>query len=125
MLSAGPVAAASTLVLLLSLAAPRLARRVEHRWEEPEHHRLLRFVARALGATADGIREAVVLLRSGDLRLLAGAVGYLAFDLVVFWAGFRAFGPTPPVAALFLAYLLGQLGALVPLPGGVGGVDAG
>lgn len=124
-LSAGPALVAVAAVLLVTLAAPRLARRVEHSWSAPGRHRLLRAAARALDATADGIDEAVVLLRSRDVRLLAGAVGYLAFDLAVFWACFQAFGPTPPLAVLFLAYLLGQLGALVPLPGGLGGVDFG
>ena len=76
-------------------------------------------------ATSDGVGEAVCLLRSGDARLLAGALGYLVFDLVVFWACFRAFGATPPISSLLLAYLLGQLGALIPVPGGIGGVDAG
>jgi len=31
----------------------------------------------------------------------------------------------PPVGTLLLAYVLGQLGGLLPLPGGVGGIDAG
>ncbi|MBA3328038.1 MAG: flippase-like domain-containing protein [Solirubrobacterales bacterium] len=124
-LSAGPVGLAVVAALLVTLAAPRLARSVGQSWSAPERHRLLRSAARAFDATADGIGEAGVLLRSGDVRLLAGAIGYLLFDLAVFWACFRAFGPAPPLAALFLAYLLGQLGALVPLPGGIGGVDAG
>lgn len=38
---------------------------------------------------------------------------------------FRAFGATPPITGVVLAYLLGQLGALSPVPGGVGGTEAG
>jgi uncharacterized membrane protein YbhN (UPF0104 family) len=39
---------------------------------------------------------------------------------------FPAFGnPEPPIDALVLAYLIGQLGGLVPLPGGIGGLDLG
>ncbi len=39
---------------------------------------------------------------------------------------FPAFGnPLPPVDALLLAYIIGQLGGLVPLPGGIGGLDLG
>lgn len=34
----------------------------------------------------------------------------------VFWACFRAFGASPPIAALPFAYLLGRLGALIPVP---------
>lgn len=125
LLSVGPALAAIALVLLVTLAAPRLARSVGHRWATPNRHRFLHSGARALEALADGIGEAVALLRGGDVRLVAGAVGYLLFDLAVFWLCFRAFGPAPAVAVLFLAYLLGQLGAIVPLPGGVGGVDLG
>ena len=125
LLSAGPALAAIALVLLVTLAAPRLARSVGRRWATPGHHRRLRSGARALDALADGIGEAVALLRAGDARLVAGALGYLLFDLAVFWLCFRAFGAAPAVAVLFLAYLLGQLGAIVPLPGGVGGVDLG
>ena len=37
-----------------------------------------------------------------------------------------AFGnEVPPVGVLLVAYLVGQLGSLIPIPGGIGGVDAG
>jgi uncharacterized protein (TIRG00374 family) len=48
-----------------------------------------------------------------------------AFDVAVLWASFRAFGAPPPVAVVVLAYFVGTLGNLLPLPGGVGGVDGG
>jgi uncharacterized membrane protein YbhN (UPF0104 family) len=31
----------------------------------------------------------------------------------------------PPVGVLLVAYLVGQLGSLIPIPGGIGGVDGG
>ena len=31
----------------------------------------------------------------------------------------------PPAGILLVAYLVGQLGNLIPIPGGIGGVDAG
>lgn len=37
----------------------------------------------------------------------------------------RAFGATPPITGVGLADLLGQLGALIPVPGGIGGTEAG
>jgi uncharacterized membrane protein YbhN (UPF0104 family) len=53
-------------------------------------------------------------------------VGYLVFDMAVLGVCFPAFGnPAPPIDALVLAYLIGQLGGLVPLPGGIGGLDLG
>ena len=38
----------------------------------------------------------------------------------------HAFGnDVPPVGVLLVAYIIGQLGSLIPIPGGIGGVDAG
>ncbi len=41
------------------------------------------------------------------------------------YACFRAFGEAPPVAVLVQAYFVGMLANLLPLPGGIGGVDGG
>jgi uncharacterized protein (TIRG00374 family) len=73
----------------------------------------------------DGVKEAVALLREGNLVLILGMVAYLAFDVMILWATFRALGPAPPLAILWIAYLIGELGGLIPVPGGIGGVDAG
>ncbi|HXA53947.1 MAG TPA: flippase-like domain-containing protein, partial [Solirubrobacteraceae bacterium] len=43
----------------------------------------------------------------------------------VLYATFRAFGDAPPVAVLVQAYFVGMLANLLPLPGGIGGVDGG
>ena len=37
----------------------------------------------------------------------------------------HAFGESPPISLVLMGYLLGQLGGLLPLPGGLGGVDGG
>jgi uncharacterized protein (TIRG00374 family) len=78
-----------------------------------------------LAAVGDGVEEALILLREGNLILLLGMVAYLVFDVLILWAGFRAFGASPPFAILWIAYLIGELGGLIPVPGGIGGVDAG
>ena len=57
--------------------------------------------------------------------MLAGAIGYWAFDNAVLWATFHAFGASPPLTIVLMGYLIGQLGGLLPLPGGVGGIDGG
>jgi hypothetical protein len=44
---------------------------------------------------------------------------------MILWATFRAFGAAPPLAIVWIAYLIGELGGLIPVPGGIGGVDAG
>ena len=82
-------------------------------------------VARALQTLADGVAEVLSLLRGRDLWLLCGLVGYLAFDVMILWATFHAFGSVPPLAIIWIGYLIGELGGLVPLPGGIGGLDAG
>jgi len=44
---------------------------------------------------------------------------------MILWATFHAFGSVPPLAIIWIGYLIGELGGLVPLPGGIGGLDAG
>jgi uncharacterized membrane protein YbhN (UPF0104 family) len=81
-------------------------------------------VAATLGALGDGVAETVGLLRSP--MALIGSAGYMLFDIAVLGVCFPAFGnPLPPIDVLLLAYIIGQLGALVPLPGGIGGLDLG
>jgi uncharacterized membrane protein YbhN (UPF0104 family) len=56
---------------------------------------------------------------------LLGAVAYLWCDIAVLWVCFHAFGETMPVGALSLAFLIGYLGNVVPVPGGIGALDGG
>jgi uncharacterized membrane protein YbhN (UPF0104 family) len=72
----------------------------------------------------DGIHDAEQALLRPSWRLL-GAVGYLGFDIAVLWASFEAMGHPLPVPALVLGYLIGYLANLLPIPGGVGILDAG
>ena len=57
--------------------------------------------------------------------VLIGSFGTTAFDLAVLGVSFRTFGSSPAFGVLALGYLIGQLGGNLPLPGGIGGVDAG
>ena len=43
----------------------------------------------------------------------------------VLWAMFHAFGSPPPFTVIWMAYFVGMLGNLLPLPGGLGGVEGG
>ena len=63
-------------------------------------------------------------LRSRDPALL-GAVLFWAFQIAVLWAAFHAFGDAPPLAVLIQGFFVGMLGNLLPMPGGVGGVEGG
>jgi uncharacterized membrane protein YbhN (UPF0104 family) len=86
--------------------------------------RVARFVARGLHTVAGGTRDALRMLRRDPLSAL-GAPIWWAFDIAVLYVSFRAFGEPPSVAIVVLAYFVGTLGNLLPLPGGVGGVDGG
>jgi uncharacterized membrane protein YbhN (UPF0104 family) len=86
----------------------------------------LRFRLAHTGATvAEGVRDAGALLRSGRPSVIGGAAGYLICDMAALIAAFHAFGHAPPAGDFLMAYVIGQLGGLVPLPGGVGGTDGG
>jgi uncharacterized membrane protein YbhN (UPF0104 family) len=76
-------------------------------------------------AVASGMIEAGRLLRTGDPLLIGGAIGYWLFDNLVLLAAFHAFGVAPPLTIVSMAYLIGQLGGALPLPGGLGGIDGG
>jgi len=70
-----------------------------------------------------GVASAGVVSCAG--RVLVGSVGYWAWDNAVLWATFHAFGYSPPISILMMGYLIGQLGGLLPIPGGIGGIDGG
>jgi len=79
-----------------------------------------------LNTIAAGVAEAVELLREHDPRVILGAAGYMLFNVAVLGVCFTAFGDAvPPIGVLMMAYLIGQLGGLLPMPGGIGGVDGG
>ncbi|MET0685484.1 MAG: lysylphosphatidylglycerol synthase transmembrane domain-containing protein [Solirubrobacteraceae bacterium] len=86
--------------------------------------RLMQKLAQAPAATSAGVRDAFEHLRTRDPALL-GAILFWAFQIAVLWAAFHAFGSAPPLAVLVLAFFLGMLGNLLPMPGGVGGVEGG
>jgi uncharacterized protein (TIRG00374 family) len=111
--------------LLSALTPTDLERRLEG-WTR-RGGRLARFWQRAAALPATmsaGIRIAMDLVRRGDSAIL-GVVGYWGFNIAVLWASFRAFGESPPWAVVVMGYFVGMLGNLLPLPGGVGGVDGG
>jgi uncharacterized membrane protein YbhN (UPF0104 family) len=84
--------------------------------------RLASQAAAAPAAAASGIRTAISLVRSRDWALL-GAAGWWGFDIAVLWSCFHAFGGSPPTAVVVMSYFVGMVGNVLPLPGGIGGVD--
>jgi uncharacterized membrane protein YbhN (UPF0104 family) len=81
-------------------------------------------VRRVLAPLGAGVRDARRMVRSGDAGL-AGAVMWWAFDIAVLWACFKAFGASPAIAVIVVAYFVGTLANTLPLPGGIGGVEGG
>lgn len=81
-------------------------------------------LAKAPAALGSGVRTAGDLIRHRPLGLL-GAMAYWGFDIAVLGVSFHAFGAIVPVAVLVVGYFLGTLGNLLPLPGGIGGVEGG
>jgi uncharacterized membrane protein YbhN (UPF0104 family) len=83
-------------------------------------------VVAAAEAVAAGVDEALGVLRARDPAIFVGAASYLLFDVAMLGVCFKAFGnDVPAVGVLLVAYLVGQLGSLIPIPGGIGGVDGG
>ena len=70
---------------------------------------------------SEGLRELPAALRR-PWPLLAG-VGYWAGDCGVLVLAFHAVHGSVPIEVVVPAYMLGQLGSTLPLPGGVGGVE--
>jgi uncharacterized membrane protein YbhN (UPF0104 family) len=81
-------------------------------------------VRRLAGPVGRGVRDARGLLRAGNPAVV-GALMWWGFQVAVLWACFEAFGHAPSAAVLAVAFFVGMLANLLPLPGGVGGVDGG
>jgi uncharacterized membrane protein YbhN (UPF0104 family) len=117
-------AAMATLAIVAVASLPRLGSGPRP-FPGPDASRSERWFSVTRRAVVRGITEARVILRSADRRVLAGSFGYWFFDNAVLWATFHAFGLSPPITVILMGYLIGQLGGLIPLPGGIGGIDLG
>jgi uncharacterized protein (TIRG00374 family) len=113
-------------VALMPLAAGALGRRLE-RVAARSDRTLARVAARSSAAPealAAGVRSAARLALRDRLALV-GALLWWGMDIAVLWACFEAFGDAPAAAVVVMAYFVGMLANLLPLPGGIGGVDGG
>jgi len=119
--TAGPAVAAIAVIAVV-LCLPRLLGLLRRQERGGRTGRLLRVVESSLSG---GIADAGLLIRTGNPQILAGAIGFMALDVAALGAAFWAIGGLPPAGILLLAYVLGQLGGLIPVPGGVGGADGG
>jgi uncharacterized membrane protein YbhN (UPF0104 family) len=106
---------AVTVAIVVGLLAARRARWLEgpRRWK--------RITREVIDVVPSGLHEVPWFARHPLAP--AGAIAYWVGDCAVLWAAFHACGGSPPLGVVALAYLLGQLGNLLPLPGGIGGVE--
>jgi uncharacterized membrane protein YbhN (UPF0104 family) len=121
LLTAFPAAGAA-LVIAAVLYVPRFGTGPA---PSDDARRVRQLLASARIALVTGIAEAVQILRVRDRQVLLGSIGYWAFDNAVLWATFHAVGASPAISIVLMGYLIGQLGGLLPLPGGLGGIDGG
>jgi uncharacterized protein (TIRG00374 family) len=99
---------------LLRILAERTAKR---------DGRVARVLASIPATLDDAVHTVATLVKERDLAVVGGALWWVA-DGAVLWAACHAFGASPNVLDIFMAYLLGQVANLLPVPGGLG-VEAG
>ena len=114
--------AAAAIVLLVPVIGHRLLPRPALPQDAGRLRTLIRHVRNAIG---DGVRDSLVLLRRRPIGVITGSFGYLGFDIAALVVCFHAFGSAPALPIVIVAYIIGQLGGLVPLPGGIGGTEGG
>ena len=115
-------AAGALIVIVAVLAIPRIGIGDDAPSDAGRFRKILRQVRKAL---IGGTGEAVQLVRSRNGLVIVGSIGYWAWDNAVLWAAFHSLGYSPPITVILMGYLIGQLGGLLPLPGGLGGIDGG
>ena len=116
------------LVTLLVAVSPQLLRRLGASRPAEDRgwgHRIAERLRGLLTGVADGVDQALALLHAASFGVVVGSFSYMAFDLAALGCAFAATSHLPAIATLLLGYLVGQLGNLIPMPGGVGGTEAG
>jgi uncharacterized protein (TIRG00374 family) len=118
-------AIAIAVLVVIALLPADLERRLTRLM--PKGRRTPRWLGRLAAGPASlsgGVHFAWYKLRHPDWAMI-GTVSWWGFNIGVLYAAFRAFGQAPPWAVLIQAYFVGLLANLLPLPGGIGGVDGG
>ncbi len=117
------VAIAATLSLR-ALPASLEERIVAWRDSNRRGTRLLSRLATAPQAIRDATSIVIDLVRERKFGIVGG-IAYWGFDIAALWASLHAFGGPSPWPTVVMAYFIGQLANVIPLPGGVGGVEGG
>jgi uncharacterized protein (TIRG00374 family) len=112
----------AVVIIAVAIAGRPLLRKLADRSAEREG-RVARLLASIPGTLDDAVHTVTTLIKERDLAVVGGALWWVA-DGAVLWAACHAFGASPNVLDVFMAYLLGQVANLLPIPGGLG-VEAG
>jgi uncharacterized membrane protein YbhN (UPF0104 family) len=91
----------------------RLAARTKRRWLQEGLH-----------VVATGVSGTVAVLRGRNWRVLGTWVDLLG-SIGALWAALYAVGEHLPLAVVAMGYLIGQIAQVIPVPGGIGAIDAG
>jgi len=102
----------SLTVIGLACAAMLIARR---------HHARAPAAARSMAASLEGAWDS---MSTPHWRML-GAAGFLLLDIAALWAACRATGHQLGAVALAVAYFIGYLATMIPIPAGLGVLDSG
>lgn len=85
------------------------------------HHARAPAAVRSAAASLHGAWESLL---NPHWRML-GAPGFLCLDMAALWAACRATGHPLGVLALAVAYFIGYLATMIPMPAGLGVLDSG
>jgi uncharacterized membrane protein YbhN (UPF0104 family) len=107
----------------LGIAAALLAAaHAKRRDSAPAKHRR---IDTAISTLADAVQDTGrLLVHRAGLRSVAGALGYLCFDVLVLYTALVAIHahPQPTFGVVVMAYIIGALGGSLPLPASLGTV---
>lgn len=120
----GGAALVATLIVMVGLPRlqPRPAVKDSKRSLSRRLKAALRFARNSLG---QGVRDSLLMMRERPVGVFGGSFSLMGFDIAVLGLCFLAFGHPPPLGVLVAAYLIGQLAGNIPIPGGIGALDAG
>ena len=99
--------------IAIAVWAEKLARRVKDQR-----------LAQGITIVATGVTGTVAILRRRSWRVVGTWVDLLG-SIGVLWASLIAVGDHLPFAVVVMGYLVGQIAQVIPVPGGIGAIDAG
>jgi uncharacterized membrane protein YbhN (UPF0104 family) len=99
--------------IAIAVWAEKLARRVKNQR-----------IAQGITVVANGVTGTVAILRRRSWRVIGTWVDLLG-SIGVLWASLIAVGDHLPFGIVTMGYLVGQIAQVIPVPGGIGAIDAG